>query len=349
MSVTDFEQRRNRILELIIEAYVSTASPVGSELVARKLRASLSPATIRNVMGELEQAGYVEQPHTSAGRVPTERGYRFYVDSVMDQSHLSPDELRQLSGLLESAELEPDQLIARSSEVLSELTRQAAFAVAPTVKRSTVKQIELVPLSVRKMLCVLIANEEMIASHIVEIEEPMTRDETAALTRFINTELVGLSFSELLDSLERRMLAETDSFYHFVKRSLRILEHALSTEPDERLLLEGMSHVVSQPEFSRDPHKARELLQGLDAEEALLGRVRQDLGGPGVRVRIGREVQVPGLEECSYIAAPFAVGGEVVGGIGILGPKRMDYQRLAAAVEGMSRCLTGLLSRWNER
>jgi heat-inducible transcriptional repressor len=349
MSVSDFEQRRNKILRLIIEAYVSTASPVGSELVAKKLRASLSPATIRNVMVELEQAGYVEQPHTSAGRVPTERGYRFYVDSVMDPSHLSPDELRQLTGLLEPGELEPHQLIARAGAVLSELTQQATFALAPTVKRSTVKQIELVPLSVHKVLCVLIANEEMMASHIVEIEEPMTRDETTALARFINTELVGLSYSELLDSLERRMLAETDSFYHFVKRSLRILEHALSTEPDERLVLEGMSYVVSQPEFSRDPHKAHELLRGLDAEDVLLERIRQDLGGEGVRVRIGREVQVPGLEECSYITAPFIMGGEVVGGIGILGPKRMDYQRLGAAVEGMSRCLAELLGRWNER
>ena len=326
MSVSDFEQRRNKILELVIEAYVSSASPVGSELVAKKLRSSLSPATIRNVMVELEEAGLLEQPHTSAGRVPTDRGYRFYVDSVMDVPHLSVEQLRQIGVMIQPQELDVEQMLERASAVLSELTQQAAFVVVPTVKRSTVKQIELVPLSVRKLLCILVANEEMIVSHVVEIEAPMNRDEAIALSRFINTELAGLSFSDLLESLERRVLAERDSFYHLVKQSLHILQHALSTEPNGRLLLEGASYVVAQPEFARDPRKAHALLKGLDAEEALVERLQQDIAPDGVRVRIGREVQVPGLEECSFVTAPFAIDDDVIGGVGVIGPKRMDYE-----------------------
>jgi len=349
MSVTDFDQRRNRILELIIEAYVSTASPVGSEMVAKRLRSSLSSATIRNIMVELEGAGYVEQPHTSAGRVPTDRGYRFYVDSVMDVRHLPPEELRQLAALIQPSELDVESLFERAMAALAELTQQAAFAVAPTLKQSTVKQIELVPLSVRKVLCVLVANDEMIASHVVEIVEPMSRDETASLVRFINTELAGLSFNELLASLERRMLAETDSFYHFVKRSLDILQHALSTEPNERLLVDGATYVVAQPEFSRNPRKAHAFLKGLDAEEPLLGRVREDLSRSRVQVRIGHELAMPAFEECSYITAPVGMGGEVIGGIGILGPTRMDYPRMRALVEGMGQAVSRLLSQWDER
>src|SRR3989338_7728449 len=203
MSVTDFEQRRKEILGLIIEAHVLSASPVGSELVSRKLRSRLSPATIRNIMVELEKSGYLEQPHTSAGRVPTDRGYRFYVDSVMETPRLSPDEMRRVELLIQPSELDVELLLQRASSVLAELSGQAAFAVAPTVKQSTIKQIELVPLSVRKILCVLVANEEMVASHVVEIIEPMSRDEAVALARFINTELVGLSVSDLLASLER--------------------------------------------------------------------------------------------------------------------------------------------------
>ncbi|MBI3320740.1 MAG: heat-inducible transcription repressor HrcA [Candidatus Omnitrophica bacterium] len=346
MSVIDLEQRRNKVLELVIEAYVASASPVGSELVSRKLRASLSPATIRNIMVELEQAGLLVQPHTSAGRTPTEKGYRFYVDSVMDPRRMSPEETRRLEALIQPAELELEQLLERVSGVLSELAEQIAFAIAPTVKQSTVKQIELVPLGIRKVLCVLVANEEMIASHVVEVQEPITRDEATALARFINTDLGGVSFKELLESLERRMLAENDLFYHLVKRSLHLLQHALSTEPEERLFLEGASYVISQPEFSRDPRKAHELLRGLDQEERLLERIRQDIGPGGVRVRIGREVQVPGLEECSYLTAPVALGEEMVGVIGVLGPKRMDYPRISTLVEGMARCATDLLSRW---
>ena len=349
MSASDFEQRRNKVLELTIDAYVSTALPVGSELVSRKLRSSLSPATIRNIMVELEDAGFLEQPHTSAGRIPTDLGYRFYVDSVMDARHVPPEELRQIERLIQPPELDVDQLLERASAVLSELSQQAAFAVAPSLKQSTVKQIELVPLSVRKVLCVLVANEEMIASHVVEIEEPMTRDEAASLTRFVSTELVGLSFSELLESLERRMLAQNDSFYYLVKRSLFILQHALSTESSERLFVEGASYVVSQPEFSRSPRKTHELLKGLNEEHALLERLRQNIAADGVRVRIGREVQVPGFDECSYLTAPVAMGGEVIGGVGVLGPKRMDYPRMRALVEAMGRCATELLTHWDER
>lgn len=346
MNVTDSEQRRNKILEIIIEAYVSTAVPVGSELVARKLRSSLSSATVRNTMVKLSQEGYLEQPHTSAGRVPTDLGYRFYVDAVMERRPVSAEDVRQLEQLIEPEEPDVDALLSRASDVLSGLTQQAAFVVAPTVKRSTVKQIELVHLSVRKLLCVLVANEEMIASHVVEIEEPMSRDEAIALARFLNTELVGLPVGDLLASLERRMLAENDSFYHLVKRSLNILKHALSSEPNARLLLEGMSYVVSQPEFSRDPRKAHEFMKGLDTDEPLLEHLRQDLGSDGVRVRIGREVQVPGLEACSTVTAPFAVGEDVVGGIGVLGPTRMDYPRMRVLAEAMGRSVTDILTRW---
>jgi len=347
MSISDFEQRRNRILKLIIEAYVSTASPVGSELVARKLHSSLSPATIRNIMGQLEEAGLLEQPHTSAGRRPTERGYRFYVDAVMDIQRVPMDVQQRMAGSLEGSEFDLHQVLARAIAFLAELTHQAAFVVVPTVKHSIVKQIELVPLSVRKVLCVLVANKEMVASHIVEIEEPIARDEMMALARFINTELVGLSFSELLGSLERRILSEHDAFYYMVKRSLDILQHALSIEPEERFLLDGASYVVIQPEFSHDPHKAHDVLRGLDRQDLLLERLRQDIPPRGVRVRIGHEVQVPGLEECSYLTAPFAVEEEVLGGLGVLGPKRMDYPRLHALLEGMAGCVTDLLNRWD--
>ena len=349
MSVTDFEQRRKEILQLIIEAHLETASPVGSEFVSRKVRASLSPATIRNIMVELEQSGYLEQPHTSAGRVPTDRGYRFYVDAVVGMPRLAPEELRAIESRLQPAEPGAEQLLHRASALLAELTGQAAFAVSPTVKQSTVKQIELVPLGAHKILCVLVANEEMVASRVVEVGESMSRDEAAALGRFLNTELAGLSFAELVASLQRRMLAQSDSFYYAVKRSLAILQDALSTEPDDRFFLEGASHVVAQPEFSRDPGKAQGLLRGLNDEATLLERLRQDISSDGIQVRIGHELGLPGLEECSCVTAACVIGGEVVGGLGVLGPRRMAYARMRALVEGMARSVTGVLTHWDAR
>ena len=346
MNVSDLDQRRNKILEIVVEEYVDTAAPVGSELISRKLRQNLSPATIRHIMVELEKAGLLEQPHTSAGRIPTDRGLRFYVDSVMQVRHLSPDETRQLEALIKPEEGELVQLLERASQTLADLSQQAAFVVAPTVKHSRVKQIELVPLGLRKLLCVLIANDEMIVSHAVEIEAPLSRDELGALARFINAELVGLPFHDLLDSLERRLLAERDSFYHLVKQSLTILQHALSMEPEDRLFLEGTSYVVAQPEFNKDVRKAHALLKHLESQEELLAYLRQDLAAETVRVRIGHEVPFPGFEGCSYLTAPFSLGGEIVGGVGVLGPKRMNYPRVRALVEGMAHSITELLARW---
>ena len=346
MTVSDYGQRRNKILEAIIEAYVSTASPIGSELIAKRLRSSLSSATIRNVMVELEAAGLLEQPHTSAGRVPTDRGYRLYVDSLMNVRWLLPEQIRQIQQAVHLEELEVEQCLERASDVLAELSQQAAFVIAPTVKQSTVRQIELVQLSTRKLLCVLIANqEEMFASHVVELEEPMTREEALALVHFINSQLAGVPFSDVIESLERRLLAETDSFYHLVKRSLNILQDALSTEPNERVYLEGTSYVVAQPEFRRDARKAHQLLRGLEAQERLVDQMRRDLGAERLHVLIGGELHLAGCEGCSTIAAPLTVGGRVVGAVGVLGPKRMDYPRLSALVDGMARSLTELLTR----
>lgn len=348
MSVSDFEQRRNKILEIVVEAHVATMAPVGSELIAKRLHDSLSPATIRNIMGELEEQGFLEQPHTSAGRVPTERGYRFYVDSVMGLRRLPLEEVQQLESLVQSGDLEIEEFFDRTCIVLAELARQTAFIVAPTVKQSRVRQIELVPVGVRRVLCVLIADDEMIASHVVEIEEPISREEAVALGRFINTELVGLPFSDLVSSLKRRLLAENDSFYHLVKRSLIILQHALSTEPEERLFLEGLSYLMSQPEFNRNTQKAQQVFKHLEEhQQDLLQCLRRSHARRGLEVRIGHEMSVSYLNECSYINAPFSIGETIIGCVGIIGPKRMDYSRVGAIVDGMARCMSNILEQWD--
>jgi heat-inducible transcriptional repressor len=340
----DFEERRREILELVIEAHVITALPVGSELVARKLHASISPATIRHIMVELEEAGFLEQPHTSAGRVPTDRGWRFYVDAVMDAQQMAAEEFHRLALLLEPAEADVERLFRQASDVLSELTQLAAFAMGPTVRQRLLRQVELVPLGTRKLLTVLVADGELITSRVIELDEPMSKDETAAVARFLNAELSGLSCDELLAALERRLLAEGDAFYHMVKRSCAILQHLLAQEPAERFYLEGASYLVAQPEFSRAPEKASALLRRLDAADRLLEIIRQDLTGAKVQVRIGRELEAPELEDCGCVAAPILVDHGAIGAIGVLGPKRMSYPRIQAVVEGMARCVAELIA-----
>ena len=355
MANNDLEQRKQDILAATIEIYVATAAPVGSEAVSRKLRSSPSPATIRNVMADLEREGWLEQPHTSAGRVPTDRGYRVYVDHLMQSTRLSGEERRRLVDSLRAQVMDAISLLERAGVLLSEMTHQAAFIIAPTVKRSTVKQIELLPLGVHKLLCVLVGEEPFLISQTVDIDEPMTRDETVSIVRFLNHEMSGLPVAELVASLERRLLAGNDSLYYLVKRSLHILQAVLSVEPDERLVIEGATYLFDYPEFHQHPKKAHELLRHLELHDVLLERLRRDLVGHGpeqgvmhgdaVRVRIGREVGIEGLDDCSYIVSSLVLGPSLIGGVGILGPRRMDYRRMRAIVEGVADSVRRTISQ----
>ena len=348
MNVTDSERRRNRILAAIVEVYVTTASPVGSELISRKMRQTLSSATIRHVMVDLEKEGLVEQPHTSAGRVPTDRGYRLYVNQIMEASRLSPEEFQILARMVQAGSGAIEPLFERAGEVLASLCHQAAFVVAPTVTRSTVRQIELLPLGLHRLVCVLVAQEALVVSRVIEIEEPISRDEALSLAHFLNSELAGLSAYDLLASLERRLLAVNDSFYHLVKRSLMILQTALASEPEDRFFLDGAAYLFEQPEFQRHPERTHELLRQLDLQGVLVQRLRADLVADGTRMRIGREVAIEGFEECSYVVSPVRLQKAVAGGVGILGPRRMDYRRARALTEGMAGVLPALLARHDE-
>ena len=347
MTVSDFEQRRNDILEAVIEVYVTTASPVGSELISRKLRENLSPATIRNIMAELEEAGFLEQPHTSAGRVPTDRGYRYYITSLMEAMRLSAEESGRLGEAIQVLQqLEAEAYFHRVSDMLSKLSGQAAFVIAPTVKHTTVRQIELVPVGTHRLLCVLVGQEALVASHMVEVHEPLNRDEVGAVAHFLNAELVGLPTQEWLSSLERRLLAVNDSLYYLVKRSLYILQVVLATEPEERFFIEGLFNLFAAPEARRDPHKVQQLFDYLDAPDLLRELIRQDLAREGTRVRIGQELGLSGVEDWSYVLSPFRHHQAVVGGIGVLGPKRMDYRRTRALTEHMAQLVSLTMARW---
>lgn len=264
----------------------------------------------------------------------------------METVRLSPEEFQILLRMVQPEALEQSQLFQRVTEILAALSHQPAFVMAPTVKHSTVKQIELFPIGVQKLLCVLVAQEAMVASHVIEVEEPMSRDEATSLAHFLNTELAGLPIQELLTSLERRLLAVNDSFYHLIKRSLLVLQTALATEPEERFLCEGTMYLFECPEFRRDPKQAHELLRQLEFQTDFLKCLREDLASEGTRVRIGREVAINGLEDCSYIVSPFGVQRSMVGAVGVLGPKRMRYSRMRALTEGMAELVTNVLTRW---
>ncbi len=344
MSVTDSEERRNRILMAVIEDYIGTALPVGSHAICEKYRLNVSSATVRNIMGELEEQGLIMQPHTSAGRIPTDRGYRYYVNALHDMSPLDAVQVRQIDALLATSGVEAALLLDRAARLMAELTHQAAIALYPVLRRNVFKRLEVIPMDGRHLLCVLVTMQGLVRSIVIEVEEPVTTEELGTLQRFLNTELAGMALDAVEEFLQRRILAQSDSFFYLLKRALQILHLALEAQQQEQLRLEGTSYVLAQPEF-HDADKTRVLLRLLETRDELIALLQEDLTHEGMVVRIGQETQRAAMADCSLVSAPYQVGGRVVGGIGILGPKRMEYPRVMATVDYVARRVGELLSQ----
>jgi heat-inducible transcriptional repressor len=344
----DLESRRYQILFEIIETYIETGEPVGSQFIARRLHQRLSPATIRNVMHELEEAGMLDHPHTSAGRIPTERGYRLYVDQLRRQEQFRPPHRMQPAVPVEN--LHADELVPMLQQACANLaswTQQAAFVLAPTIRQSRIKQIQLTLLSPNRVLCVLIATDGLIASHVIALDESLSEGALHAIVAFTNSELAGVPFEELLNELRRYVLVSDPTTHYLVKCSLELFEKALAIEPPNRLYVEGARYIMAQPEFQRDPQAMRDLLELFESEEALLQCLVEDLASGQMMVRIGGELSLGPLQECSCVLAPLKINQRVIGGLGIIGPKRMNYQRVNQAVETMSGHINAVLNRGN--
>ncbi len=348
MVVTDVISRRNKILGIVVDSYVSTAVPVGSIAVSRKFRQRISPATIRNIMAQLEEIGYITHPHTSAGRVPTDKGYRYYVDSLMEQRHLTRDEMDFIEGVLSHDFDELGEIVKRAARLISSLTHQASVVSFPRSKRRTFKRIELIPATHTKIYVLLFTAQGIVKHSIFELHETCDESELMKISRFLNDELPGLQLSEIGDYLLRKVLGENDAFHHLFKEATDILSmsHILEEEA-EKIFLDGAHHIIEQPEF-RYADKVRLLLKALEEEEEILNIMDRDLNEEGVRVHIGAENPYEDIRECSLVISNYKIGDQNIGSIGVIGPTRMDYSKSVPVVGYVSSVFSRLLTRLSE-
>ncbi len=345
MVVSDLESRRNKILELVVDSYVSTATPVGSFAVSKKIKDRLSPATIRNIMADLEDLGYITHPHTSAGRVPTDKGYRYYVDSIMEQKQLTHDEKEFVDGVLKQETDELEDLIKRVARLISTLTFQTSIVSFPRARKRTFKRIELIPATRTKIYVLLFTAQGLVKHSIFEIQEAVEEPELSRISRFLNEELEGLQLNEIADHLLRKVLGESDSFHHLFKEATGLLNmsHILD-ETDEKILLDGAHHIMEQPEF-RDAYKVKALLKAFEDEEEILHIMDGDLNEDNVRIHIGSENPYEDIKECSIVISNYKIGNQNFGSIGVIGPTRMDYSRAVPSVEYVSDAFSRLLTK----
>lgn len=342
MVVTDLESRRNRILDVIISSYIDTGFPVGSLYISKKLKSSLSSATIRNAMADLEKQGYLTHIHTSSGRVPTDKGFRFYVDSLKRLERLNRIEMERISREFEEKKEAIEDIIKKASLILSTLTKQAGIVLFPRLKRSVFKRVELVFIEPKKILAVLVTSSGLLRDVIVELENEIKREELEKISVFLNSELEGMPLYEVKKHLLAKLEAQKDSLFSLFKTAFEIIKLSLLFNEVEELHIEGITNILEQPDF-QNIEKARTILRKLEERLELFEILNKDLTEEGLRVYIGNENIKPFIENLSLVASSYKIAGEIAGAVGVIGPIRMDYVRIIPVVNYISYVLSDRL------
>ena len=344
--------RGRAILSAIIGEHLITGEPVGSKIIAEKFANSygLSSATIRNVMGELEAAGLLEQPHTSAGRVPTDQGYRFYVDNLLGVLSLSNEDLRFIGdefGFLESELAEtPDRLMERTSQLLSALSNNIGIVVSPSLANDRLQHIEFVNLPDKRVLVVLVSAPNIVHNKIIRLKEAYAQDELDRTARYLNQEFGGKSLAEIRAEILKLMHEEKALFDKLLQTAMILCSQSIEDEEDQRgeVYVDGTSNILTKRDFA-DLDRLRELLRTIEEKSRLMQILNEciarDASKRGnVQVVIGRENTASTLQNCTLITAPYRIGeGAAIGTLSVLGPTRIEYARIISIVGYVARIL----------
>ncbi|MBP8132245.1 MAG: heat-inducible transcription repressor HrcA [Candidatus Hydrogenedentes bacterium] len=339
-------EREEQILHAAVQTYIATAEPVGSRTIVKRFGMDISPATVRNVMADLEERGYLQQIHTSSGRVPTDAGYRYYVDHLMEVQTLTQAEREHIEQDLSRRLDDADAVLRQTSHLLALVSHQTGMAEAPNEHDARVRRLELLPVSATHMALLIVDNFSRVHTLTVDMNERLSNTEAQGLVRFLNEQLKDTPIGLLAGTLQQRMRDYLEEQRRLAERALRLL-HLLPVETHRQLFLEGATQIFEQPEF-RDVTRAKELLGFFEERHRLADLLRasiNDENGPRTRVLIGAEARDQGMDELSVVASPYRVGDKTVGVVGVLGPRRMPYSRFTALVDYTADMVGRLLTR----
>lgn len=337
------DERKRRILKVVTDDYIASAEPVGSRTIARKYDLGLSPATIRNEMADLEEEGYLEQPHTSAGRIPSDRGYRYYVNELMERRRLRPDEIERIVRGMSARERAIDHLIHQAARVLAQFTHYPSLILAPDKQNAVIKHVRLIRLGERSVLLLLVTNTGQVENKVIDCYPDLHDSDLEKLSGLLNERLYNRPLVEIRTALEREMGASLHCPPDLFRRTIEALVEAARIDAVEQVVTDGAAQILDQPEFA-ERQRFRPLLDLLEEEQALYRLLTESAGPERVKVTIGEENKEEAVRNCSVVTATYEAGPRSVGIIGVLGPTRMDYAKVLAAVEFMAAHLSRLLS-----
>ena len=336
-------ERKEKILNAIIQNYLETGEPVGSRTISKITDMNLSSATIRNEMSDLEELGYIVQPHTSSGRIPSDKGYRFYVDHLMATKEREVTEIKDM--MIEKTE-KMEQLLKQVVKVLANNTQYATMISAPSVQRNRLKFVQLSAVDEHQILSVVVMEGNIVKNKIIPVEEPLSNENMLKLNILLNTNLNGLTVEQINLGMITKLKEQAGIHEDIIAQVLNTVAETIHEDDDLEIYTSGATNIFKYPELS-DSQKASELISAFEEKQALadLVTVTQGDGETGIQVYIGDESPIQTMKDCSVVTATYELGEGVKGTIGIIGPKRMDYENVMDNLKNLKVQLDKILKK----
>jgi len=333
--------RGKRILEAVIEDYIATAEPVGSRTITRSHALSLSPATVRSVMSELEEMGFLVSPHTSSGRIPTDKAYRLYVNSILEVKHIARDNREEIQRRCRLAGKDMGEVLKETSRLLSSTSSYMGVVMAPRFAANVFRQMEFVKLSSRRILAILISQNGTVQNRLIQVEEEIHQEDLVRMANYLNELLQGLTIAQVRERLLTEMQSEKVRYDTLMAQALALSEETLGTD-DRELFLEGQANILEQPEFA-DAGRMREIFRAFEKKGLILDLLDRSMKADGVQIFIGAESHLLRMEGMSLITSTYMTGKDTVGVLGVIGPTRMGYGRVIPIVDYTAKLISRLL------
>jgi heat-inducible transcriptional repressor len=339
------EDRATRVLRNIVEEYVATAEPVGSRTISKKMGQALSPATIRNIMADLEEMGFLAQPHTSAGRIPTGLGFRYYIDHLLHLRSLAQGEVDQLNLAAQEGGAPADELVRQVGRLLANLACQASVVIVSRPDQQRLRSVSLMRAAVDKILLVAVMQGGYVQHRLIDGEPDVSADELEKINAYLNELAEGLTLPQLRVRILAELRKEKARYDRVMHQALTVGARALSDSGPGEVFVEGRANILDQPEFAEDVQRLKRILRAFEEKSVIFRLLDRAMASQAIQVSIGQENPVEDMGDVSVVASGYRQGASSVGSIGLIGPVRMDYSRVIPLVEYTANLLTTMFGQ----
>lgn len=325
-------------MRILVSDYIATADPIGSRTIAKRYGGQLSPATIRNAMSDLTELGLLTQPHISAGRVPTEEGLRYYVDCLLKRRELTDAEMEAIRDRCVGDERGMNQVLQRTSRILAAVSHYVGIVVTPGTERMVFKRMEFMPLSRRRILGIFVSQDGQVENRLIETSEELSYAELEHVTNYCNRAFIGLTLDEAMKKIICELETERADYDHLLRQAMSFSKEVLSSVQPSDILVEGESQLLGEPEFAQIG-KFKRVIEAIQERRSIFKILQYCKESDGVRIFIGADAVMEGIDSLGFVGAPYLKDGKTVGTLGVIGPMRMDYSRVVPIVDFTAKVL----------